>query len=49
MTASAKKMRDLFCYIVTACPDVKDRRLLWENHKDDMSDDILHREKTEEF
>ena len=41
---SAKRMRDLFCYIITACPDVKDRLTLWNNHKDEMSDDLLYEE-----
>ena len=39
---SPKKMRDLFSYIITACPDVKDRLTLWNNHKDDMSEDFLY-------
>ena len=42
---SAKKMRDLFTFIITACPDVSDRLTLWNNHKDDMSDDFLHNER----
>ena len=42
---SPKKMRDLFSYIITACPDVKDRLTLWNNHKDDMSEDFLYEER----
>ena len=42
---SPKKMRELFCYIMTNCPDVTDRLLLWNNHKHDMSEDILYEER----
>jgi hypothetical protein len=30
---------------MTACPDVKDRLTLWNNHKDDMSEDLLYEER----
>ena len=42
---SAKKMRDLFCFIITSCPDVKDRLTLWNNHKDEMSEDFLYEKR----
>ena len=40
-----KKMRDLFCCIVTACPDVTDRLRLWNNHRHSMSEDIIFKEQ----
>ena len=44
-SGSPKKLRDLFCYIITACPDVSDRLTLWNNHKDSMSEDLLYEER----
>ena len=38
-------MRDLFCFIITSCPDVKDRLTLWNNHKDEMSEDFLYEKR----
>ena len=44
MTDSAHRMRNLFCVILAFCQP-SDPMMLWMNHRHDMSDDILHREK----
>ena len=45
MGDSATKIRDLFCCIVTSCPDVSNRLLLWNNHRHSMSEDIIFDEQ----
>ena len=44
MTDSAHRMRNLFCVILAFCQP-SDPMKLWLNHRDDMSSDILYREK----